>query len=71
MHQLQADIRIFALCLINMKHFDMRVGLQPRRYLEAGCARLTIDKYPKTHAAVINLFSADDKQLKYRLMQII
>ena len=49
----------------------MRVGLQPRRYLEAGCARLTIDKYPKTHAAVINLFSADDKQLKYRLVQII
>jgi hypothetical protein len=54
-----------------MKHFDMRVGMQPRGHSQASRARLTIDKYPKTHAAVINLFSADDKQLKYRLMQII
>ena len=54
-----------------MQHFDMRVGPQPRRNFEAGCARLTIDKYPKTHAAVINLFSAHDKQLKYRPMQIM
>jgi hypothetical protein len=68
---LQAGFGVFALGLINMKHFDMRVGLQPRSHFQASCARLTINKYPKTHAAVINLFSADDKQLKYRPMQIM
>jgi hypothetical protein len=48
---LQTGVRVFAVRIIDMQHFDMRVRLQPCRHLQAGRARLTVNKYPKTHAA--------------------